>query len=718
MSSAIPPPPLPPGWTEHTGPGGQPYYYNAATGQSTYARPLPAFPFPVAAAKPKKQKLEKTPIPGTEWLRVKTADGNTFYTHKGRKESVWVVPDEIKGALEVLENGERAQREHAGSRMMQDEGEEHRREIERVKSEVQDAVKRKAEDAVPVEVEVVSKRARVEEEKDDEDDEDDEDDDDDDDSEESEEEEWQKEAAAQLAAEAEEERQRREEEARLEREAEDAAKQAEERARLNMPNRVDLSLDEAKALFKTLLREKDVNPLHPWDTSLPLFISDPRYVLLPSVSTRCEAFDDYCRERARELRQQNVQKEKKEANPKEEFDKLLSDEVKSTRASWTDFRRTWKKDRRFYSWGRDDREREKRFREYIKELGQKKRAAAEKAEADFFAMLHASGPIPNDANWKDIKKKFYSDARYDAVGSSSLREELFATFQKGQASGQRSSHDENTDAQQKSNEDSVDAEQRRKEKKERAIREREEKVRAERGRLEFDIDKSKQHLNKEEGEMEFRTLLVDAIRDPQISWDEAVTQLKIDPRFTNCTLPLNQQLHLFHVHTRQLQGRQLAGLHSLFEANAPSLATPFTALPVESLLKSMPVTKLGYDIDRLEDEYDRWQRERTHSARKAFDGMLNENSFVEFWGRLNKIGGEGAEGGVKADDVGDEDEGEGFGGKVDMKVLAKNVDISDMVKVLKNDHRYAMFDHVPEQRERWLRDHIALLSAPKLSVHV
>jgi hypothetical protein len=52
------------------------------------------------------------------------------------------------------------------------------------------------------------------------------------------------------------------------------------------------------------------------------------------------------------------------------FDRLLREDVTSTRTSWTDWRRKWKKDRRFYGWGRDDREREKRFREWLKELGE------------------------------------------------------------------------------------------------------------------------------------------------------------------------------------------------------------------------------------------------------------------------------------------------------------------------------------------------------------
>ncbi|RAL17345.1 FF domain protein [Aspergillus homomorphus CBS 101889] len=40
-STYTPPPPLPPGWTEHKAPTGHTYYYNAQTKQSTYTRPLP-----------------------------------------------------------------------------------------------------------------------------------------------------------------------------------------------------------------------------------------------------------------------------------------------------------------------------------------------------------------------------------------------------------------------------------------------------------------------------------------------------------------------------------------------------------------------------------------------------------------------------------------------------------------------------------------------------
>ncbi|KAI0698538.1 hypothetical protein C8T65DRAFT_581745 [Cerioporus squamosus] len=713
------PPPLPPGWTEHIGPNGQPYYFNAVTQESTYVRPLPAFPIipqAVAAApaqkKPKKEKpAVKTPIPGTPWLRVITTEGNTFYTHTGEKRSIWNVPEEIKDAVEQLEREEALKKAEQARK-----AEEARmKEVERVQSEVQEmvAAKRKAEGPVPVDEVVVTKRAKVEDEAE-EDEEEDEDED-------SEEEEWQKEAAAQLAAEAEEEERKREEEKRRLEEEARKLKEAEKQkgsAQLNMPERVDLSLDEAKALFKTLLREKNINPLHPWDTSLPLFVSDPRYVLLPSVSARREAFDEYCRDRARELRQSKVKVEKETLDPKAEFDRLLREDVKSTRTSWTEWRRQWKKDRRFYGWGRDDKEREKRFRDYLKELGEKKRAAAQKAEADFFALLKESGLAKPGAVWKEIKKNLVSDPRYDAVGSSSLREELFNTYIKAGASDPTGSQPTDATSQPQPGptpeEDEAEHERRRQERKERAVREREEKVRAERSKLEAEIDRSKLGLTKEEGELDFRTMLTDAIRDPQVTWDSVLPQLEKDPRYINSPLPRNQQLHLFHSHVNALRTKQLTSLHALFASHAPALNTPFTALPVASLLSSLPVTKLGYDVDQLEREYDKWQRERTHEARLAFDQMLSENSFVEFWGRLGKIGGKGVDESIKYDDIGDDDEEE----QVDMKALAKSVDLKEIIKVLKNDKRYLVFDHIPEQREQWLRDYLAQLSAPTLSVHV
>jgi len=202
--------------------------------------------------------------------------------------------------------------------------------------------------------------------------------------------------------------------------------------------------------------------------------------------------------------------------------------------------------------------------------------------------------------------------------------------------------------------------------------------------------------------------------------------MKIDPRFDQTALPLKQRQLLFHRHVAALRAKHTAALHALFAAHAPTLDTPFSALPLSSIQTSLPATKLRYDAEHdeigraLEQEYRSWRNQRIVQAEKEFQEMLDENAFVEFWGRVRKMK-EGTDGGMKVD-VGAEDlageEDNGDGEKADLKTLAKSIDVKEIERVLKNDKRYTIFDHIPDEREKWIRAHIEKLAAPKLSVHV
>jgi hypothetical protein len=112
-----------------------------------------------------------------------------------------------------------------------------------------------------------------------------------------------------------------------------------------------------------------------------------------------------------------------------------------------------------------------------------------------------------------VKRRLSNDPRYDAVGSSSLREELFNTFLNGKdataASGPNNSRKQTSDEAELGKLDESEPQQKRQERKERAVREREEKVKAERDRLEVDIGRSRMGMNQEEGEREFRCAVND-----------------------------------------------------------------------------------------------------------------------------------------------------------------------------------------------------------------
>lgn len=169
-----------------------------------------------------------------------------------------------------------------------------------------------------------------------------------------------------------------------------------------------------------------------------------------------------------------------------------------------------------------------------------KRKAAEKAESDFFALLKEKAQITEESSWKDVKRGLDKDPRYDAVGSSSLREELFNTYKKTLSGGLTNSSNSN---RPESSETSKEAQIRKdKERKERAVREREEQVRRERERVAAETAQSRKALTREESELEFmcaafhlflhlcarlsalilgcsfhrRTLLTDAIREPTV----------------------------------------------------------------------------------------------------------------------------------------------------------------------------------------------------------
>jgi hypothetical protein len=102
-----------------------------------------------------------------------------------------------------------------------------------------------------------------------------------------------------------------------------------------------------------------------------------------------------------------------------------------------------------------------------------------------------------------VKKTISQDPRYDSVGSSSLRGELFNTFLNAQANQIVSDQIERQGADISSAERG-DETQKRGDRKAQAVKERGEKIKAERERVQATIEKSRIGLNREEGELQFR----------------------------------------------------------------------------------------------------------------------------------------------------------------------------------------------------------------------
>lgn len=143
-----------------------------------------------------------------------------------------------------------------------------------------------------------------------------------------------------------------------------------------------------------------------------------------------------------------------------------------------------------------------------------KRADAQRAEQDFYDLLKESDNITSSSLWSEVKKSIYKDSRYDSVGSSSLREELFNNYVKNLASSSTGNVSEKMLTKE---EEAAKKLAERKAKAEASLKEREIKIKQEKSKIEFENNKSRLGAGKEEAERLFGSLLVDQVRDHNVS---------------------------------------------------------------------------------------------------------------------------------------------------------------------------------------------------------
>ncbi|KAL9934874.1 hypothetical protein V8E36_005950 [Tilletia maclaganii] len=469
-----------------------------------------------------------------------------------------------------------------------------------------------------------------------------------------------------------------------------------------------------------------------------------------------------------------------ETTPLQGYRELLEAEVKSTRTRWPDFLAAHKRDRRFLSYGRSDRERERAFKDWLVELGERKRKAQLQAEDDFVALLDSS--VSEDARaeharavdgvgssgetrkaalqaaWATVKKLpgLDKDPRYEAVGSSTRRAELFADWlisrpSKKQAAppsklpGKGLSREE-ADVSSKGArpvENVPDAAgQRRRDKArdaELALRAREEQVRQQREQAESRQRRVLSQATHTEDVLAFKQMLIDYVRDPLTSFPHLAGTLgRSDRRFSAPTLREREKADLLWEHCRSLLARRRNALRSIFDKVAPSLATEKeVALPLvreedeweraelsrlvwgEREQKELESVRSGrvresewQGLRTLDREWADWHAERLDKAEREFKEMLSENAFVNFWVGLKHHKQTHDPNAPPAEDLDSDDED-----AVGMLEMARQIDLGEIDAVLQGDARYRAFQHKPELRERWIREHMERLAGPKQTVH-
>lgn len=200
------------------------------------------------------------------------------------------------------------------------------------------------------------------------------------------------------------------------------------------------------------------------------------------------------------------------------------------------------------------------------------------------------------------------------------------------------------------------------------------------------------------------------------------------PSFPELKLDVHVQHRLFDEHMNNLQGKISKTLDSVFDDLTPRLNSTFEdVLPGLQRSETITKLKLAQQVEVLRSHWRTYDARRRATAEHEFKDMLAQNSYVDFWGRMQKqLYADDSGKTIIAQDV-DKDSGVGEldGGIADLSAMASQIDLQKIHEwvshkiyihilnaffsaehsVLKTDRRYLVWDMEPELRNRWIEVH-------------
>ncbi|CAF0783715.1 unnamed protein product [Didymodactylos carnosus] len=445
------------------------------------------------------------------------------------------------------------------------------------------------------------------------------------------------------------------------------AQAAQQRAILPYENRIKQ--------FREMLAEKEVSAFATWEKELNKIVFDPRYLLL-TTKERKQEFDKFVKERAEEERKEKAAKLKMK---KKQFQDLLKDANLSTRTTFNEFSSRYGKDERFRVIEKS-RDRETWFQEYLNELKRREKeerySSKEKLKKDFFSMLKEL-KLTQNSSWSDIKRTTEHDHRYKVIESSSRREDWFKEFLSKYAV-------ENEKTESKSDAPSEDDEeekvrQREKEKQERidaSIKKRTEEVKEQLSTYQRELEKEREQLKKEKAIENFKALLTDMVRTPDVDWKDTKKLLRKDQRWDQCKqLEREHRENLFDEHINQLQKKRKIAFHQLLNEKQDIVTLTSTWKEVKKVIKNDPrFEKFSNSDKKKEKEFDEYIKERYLDAKNEFKELLQETKNITH--------------------------------KSLQMINESDQHLREIETTLKNDKRYLSLDVAPEERKKVLMNYL------------
>lgn len=254
---------------------------------------------------------------------------------------------------------------------------------------------------------------------------------------------------------------------------------------------MELTEEDARALFKDLLNDYRINPYSPWEKLIEegKVIDDSRYTVLSTTRERKEVWEEWSREKIKELKEQRAKQEKKD--PKIPYLVFLQNKA-TPKLYWPEFKRKYKRESAMKDMALPEKDKEKLYREHINRL----KLPQATLKADFAALLKSAPPsqLNNQTLPSHLPSQITADIRFislDAKTRDALVEAYIQTLPPPPEDGEA---DANNEASQKA------MELRRK--REKALLDREKAVEEEKRRQQKKLQYSRAVLRDEERELQ------------------------------------------------------------------------------------------------------------------------------------------------------------------------------------------------------------------------
>lgn len=257
---------------------------------------------------------------------------------------------------------------------------------------------------------------------------------------------------------------------------------------------MELTEEDARALFKDLLNDYRINPYSPWEKLIEegKVIDDSRYTVLSTTKERKEVWEEWSRDKIKELKEQRAKQEKKD--PKIPYLAFLQDKA-TPKLYWPEFRRKYKREPAMKDMALPEKDKEKLYREHINRL----KLPQATLKADFAALLKSAplSQLNNQTLPSHLPSQITADIRFVSLDTQTRDALVEAYIQTLPPPPEDSEADDNNN----SNEASQKASELRR-KREKALQDRERAVEEEKRRQEKKLQHSRAVLRDEERELQ------------------------------------------------------------------------------------------------------------------------------------------------------------------------------------------------------------------------